>query len=432
MAFPRVILGAAVGLVAMLSGAGCVSQAQRTADRAAADYWVGNYAAARDELKPLADKTDEDFVLNNARLGSTAIADYSLDDAEAAFLRAYEVMNSVGVNNGGRTLGAVVVSESMKVWKGEPFDRAMVNFYLGLIYYIRHDYNNARAAFENSLFKLRDYVDEGKKGNAKDDPYRQVETSFALGHLMLAKSWQRLGREDLARANFQRVAELRPDLAPLADFQRNLDSNLLLVIDQGHGPRKVTDFDGAIVGFGPKPWEDGPIPLPQLIVDGRPVNVNDIARPTVDLLALAQDRRWESIDTIRTVKSAVGTGLIAAGGVEGIRGAYGSGSAQRRDLIASAALVGAGLLLKATSQGDTRAWEMLPRAVFVIPLRLDAGIHDIRVQFPGGAAQTWRDVQTSIPGETTLYLRMQHWNEGPYQWPPPGLTSVQPPQQPNP
>ena len=46
---------------------------------------------------------------------------------------------------------AAVLAEKLKVWKGEPFERAMVNFYLGLIYYIQQDYGNARAAFENAL-----------------------------------------------------------------------------------------------------------------------------------------------------------------------------------------------------------------------------------------------------------------------------------------
>src|SRR5207247_724125 len=115
---------------------------------AVADYLVGDYGSALQRLGPLSGKTDENFVLNNLRLGSAALAAYDLDTAEAAFLRAYEVLNSVGVNDGGRTLGAVLISENIRVWRGEPFERAMANFYLGLVYYMRHDYANARAAFE--------------------------------------------------------------------------------------------------------------------------------------------------------------------------------------------------------------------------------------------------------------------------------------------
>jgi hypothetical protein len=72
----------------------------RLADNAVADYYMDDYASAQSLLEPLARTTDENFVLNNARLGSVALARYDLNVAEDAFLRAYEVINSVGVNNG--------------------------------------------------------------------------------------------------------------------------------------------------------------------------------------------------------------------------------------------------------------------------------------------------------------------------------------------
>src|SRR6185437_15474415 len=150
-----------LALVAL--GSGCVSQEQRDADQGVAAYFMADYAGAVRLIKPAAAKTNENFVLNNDRLGSAALAAYDLDTAESAFVRSYEVINSVGVNNGGRSLGAALVSENIKVWKGEPFERAMVNFYLGVVYYMRHDYGNARGAFENALFKLRDYGEDNQK-----------------------------------------------------------------------------------------------------------------------------------------------------------------------------------------------------------------------------------------------------------------------------
>ena len=74
---------------------------------------------------------------------------------------------------------------------------------------------------------------------------------------------------------------------------------MLLVVDFGHGPEKVTSRDGAFVGSGRRPGQLGPLPLPAVDVDGRRVELDSFNRPTVDLLALAQDRRWEDIDTIR-------------------------------------------------------------------------------------------------------------------------------------
>ncbi|MDQ3438829.1 MAG: hypothetical protein M3478_00600 [Planctomycetota bacterium] len=382
-------------------------------------YFAGDPARAVQQLKPLAQKPDENFVLNNARLGSAALIQYDLAEAEAAFLRAYEVLNSFGVNSGGRSLGAILVDEKIRVWRGEPFERAMLNFYLGLVYYMQQDYGNARGAFENALFKLRDYADDADR---KKDDYTEVESNFALAAIMLGKCWQRLGRDDLAHAAFDRVTQMRSSLAPLADYDRNLKSNLLLVVDFGYGPRKVTDFDGAIAGFAPEPQQEGLIPPPQVSVDGQSVDVTGLNQAPVDLLAIAQDRKWQSIDTIRTVKSVVGTGLIYGGAYEATR--------RRGDSGTALALIAAGVLLKATSQADVRQWEMLPRTVFLLPLEVSPGKHDITVDFPNapGLRQTWRGLDVPAQGEATYYFRMQRWNSGPFDWPPPAVAQAHPAQ----
>src|SRR6185437_13996185 len=110
--------------------------------------------------------------------------------------------------------------------KGEPYERAMASFYLGLVYLIQNDTNNARASFENSLFKLRDYANdkEAKAG------YTEEESSFVLADILLGRCWQRLDRPDLAQQAFDHAIKLRPDLAPLADAKLQAESNVLLVV----------------------------------------------------------------------------------------------------------------------------------------------------------------------------------------------------------
>jgi tetratricopeptide (TPR) repeat protein len=407
-------------LAIVLTGCGPTKQEIR-ANVGVEAYFAGDFRAAVHKLEPLAEKTDENFVLNNCRLGSAALAEYDLPTAEAAFLRAYEVINSVGVNEGGRSIGAALVDEKIKIWKGEPYERAMVNFYLGLIYYMRHDYNNARAAFENALFKLRDYG-EGKN---KKDEYRRVESNFALACIMLGRCWQRLGQDDKARPYFERAVSLHGWLAPLADERTNYESNVLLVVDFGKGPRKFADFDGSVVGLAPTPAQAGPIPLPSVTVDGRVPSLEGLNRPPVDLLALAQDRRWQSIDTIRTVKSVAGEGLIAAGAIDAANDYH------HHHLGTDLALIGAGALLKMSSNPDLRQWEFLPRTVFVIPLKLPPGRHDITVRFQSipGMSQSWRDLVAPEPGgvEMTYYFHMQQYNAGPFFWPPPALAGSRDP-----
>jgi tetratricopeptide (TPR) repeat protein len=403
-------------LVGLSSLSGCVSVEEQHAEQGVGDFLLGAYPHAEQMIRPAAEIKDQNFVLNNDRLGSAALAAYDLDTAESAFLRSYEVINSVGVNSGGRTLGAVLVSENIKVWKGEPYEQAMVNFYLGLIYYMRHEYANARGAFENSLFKLRDY---GEEKDDKGDKYKQVESNFALGYLMLAKSYQRLGRDDQAKKNFDRVAALAPYLKPLADPAMNQQSNVLLVVDLGRGPQKETTFDQSIIAVVPTPQQAGPIPLPTVYVDGAPADVGANNRPPVDLLALGQDRRWQSIDTIRAVKAALGTGLIVAG-------AANAELNRRSDPLVSLGLIASGLLLKASSGADLRHWEMLPRTVFVIPLHLSPGPHDISVVFGGftRVSQQWHGLIAPAEGDATYYMRMDRFNPGPFNWPPPTMAQA--------
>jgi tetratricopeptide (TPR) repeat protein len=400
----------------LLAAAGCATPDVK-AERAVNEYYSGNFHSAQKALVPVAKKTDENYVLNNDRLGSSALADYDLDQAERALLKSYEVINSTGVNDPGRAFNAAVVGESNKIWKGEPFERAMTNFYLGLVYYMEGDFNNSRGAFENALFKLRDYGDADKP-----DQYQEFESNFTLAYLMLAKSWQHLGRDDKAQDMFATVAKLRPDLQPTVAALSQPDDNVLLVIDWGMGPRKIENGDHAFVGFGPLPQQAGLIPPPYIFVDGAPAQLSGPPQPPVDLLALAQDRKWQDIDTIRAIKSVLGKGLVGAGAVVAAHGSGFTGHSHNgNDVAAGLGLIAAGALLDASSQADLRQWEMLPRTTYLIPLRLPPGPHEISVRFPGGESQTWQGLIAPDKGEFTYYYRMTQYPVAPRQWPPPAL-----------
>lgn len=398
---PVAILGLSAAAVVLAAGGCGPSAAQRAYQEARTAFFAADYAAAAEELRPYADRTDENFALQNARLGLIYLAAGELDAAEAAFLRAYEVIHSVGVNDGGRTLGAVLVDEKLRVWKGEPFERAMVSFYLGVVYSILGDLNNARAAYENALFRLRDFDDDRDQLRADE-----LESNFTLASIMLGRTWQRLGRDDLASAAFRRAVELQPSLGELADPNVHRRSNVLLVVDQGYGPRRATRFDGSVLAFEPTPQMVGPPPTPKVFIGNVLYPLGNVTQPPVDLLALAQERRWQSIDTIRATKSAVGTGMIVGSVIMADRGLNASGARQRTDLAVAAGLLAGGLLLKATSQADVREWGLLPRSTYLLPLSLNPGTYDISVEFSDGSRAAVTGLPApALPNETVVYLR---------------------------
>ena len=84
---------------------------------------------------------------------------------------------------------------------------------------MRHDYANARARLRERALQVARL--RGKEEGRATRQHAEIESNFALGHLMLAKAHQRLGRDDMAEKYFSRTGELRPDLAAAADPDAN-------------------------------------------------------------------------------------------------------------------------------------------------------------------------------------------------------------------
>ncbi len=401
------VLATAVGFTI----AGC-DTTPRAARNAFDQYQVGNYAAAVAEIRPLAGKKDENYVLNNCRLGSCALAAGNLNDAENAFMNAYRVLDATGVNDAGRQLGAAVVWEGIKVWKGEPFEQAMAHYYLGVIFLLQGDYENARAAFENSLFKVHEYA-------SKDDfeHYQMVESNFALGYFGLGFCYLRLNQPDKAQAAFARAQQINPALANLIAQAQQPGVNTLIFVDEGRGPRKAAKgwYDEQSV-FGPTPAQVGPVPQITAFADGNVISNPQVLYSTVDTLAMAQERRWQDIDTLREAKAIFGTGAMAAGA--GMM-AYGADRGNRDLEWAGLGTALFGAAVAASSQADTRQWGMLPRTVYIIPAIVAPGTHVFYVQAGGSQSAplttTIAPPDPAHPRDNVFYFRLL---------PPPGVVIV--------
>jgi tetratricopeptide (TPR) repeat protein len=377
---------------------GSCNETPRSARDAMLYYETGDYAHAAAVLRPAIDKErqklDENYVLQNLRYGSCTLAAGQFEAAESAFYDAYKVINSGETNDAGRQLTASVVWEGVKVFKGEPFERAMADYYLGIIYLMKHNYGTARAAFQNSIFSLRE--------NAKKDDlesYALAESRFALGYFGLGFTNMRLGKMDLAEQNFQLAEKYDPNLKGVIEEAKKPGVNALIFVDWGRGPQKAARgwYNEESV-FGPTPAEadqSRPIPPAMLWVDGHQAFNPQVAYNAVDTLAMAQDRRWMDIDTIKKFKAVVGTGAMAAG--VGMA-AYGADRHNEGLMWAGlgTALLGAGMA--ASSQSDTRYWELLPRTVYVIPATLTPGPHDVMIQ--AGSSRS-APMQVVLPAPTS-------------------------------
>lgn len=397
----------AVSLGLAVLGCGLVGCTERAARQTVDLYDSQQYVQAAATLAPTIEKErtkqDENYVLNNLRYGSCTIAAGQFDAAKHAFFDAYRVINSGDTNDSGRQLSAAVMWEGVKVWKGEPYERVMADYYQAVLYLMDHNYGNARAAFTDSLFKLRENA-------SKDDleHYQAVESRFALGYFGLGYCNLRMGRNDLADTNFGLAQKYDPQLSSLIAAIRQPGVNAVLFVDAGRGPRKAARgwYNEESV-FGPTPAEAGPIIEPVAFVDGRPVTDPRVNYATVDTLAMAQDRRWMDIDTIRKFKAVVGTGAMAAGGVMAEEGARRNNSGL---MWAGIGTTLAGMAIAASSQADTRYWELLPRTVYIIPVTLTPGTHEVLVQAGPSRATVQMTYVPPTPGaapqDAIFYFRL--------------------------
>lgn len=391
-------------------------------------YYDHDYPRARDVVREAAtDRESPEIVLSNMRLGMAALADGDLDEAERALLRAYEYLTSGGVNEEDRTVASELLFEGVRVWKGEPYEQAMSFYTIGVLYMMRGDYENARAASANALFALRDFgnsedgdaksmreladeaneADPKKKGGYYEKAYKPVESDFALGYLMVATNAVLMGTPADADPMFDRVVELRPELAPLVRTLRTGQYDTLLVVDGGKGPTKhAGGGDDAEISFIP----DGrkkPVSTLSLAVSGRRVPT-DGSQPVVDLWTLSQRPRWWSLESMRTTRRLLGNALLIGGlGAAAI----GSNADSDEAVLAGLGAAAAGLALKASSRADTRHLEYLPRTVNLVPLNLGAGRHDVNVSLGGGAGgsvATWHDLEAGLPGNPRVYYLRMH------------------------
>ncbi len=375
----------------------------------------GQFGVARDLLNervgtPTGRPTHKNDLLDRMRLAVVTIDDGYTEPADPVVTRVYDLLTQQGFNE-DKTVTSVIINEDIKVWKGEPYEQALMLHYVATHWAAQGSWDNARAAISRSLFHLRDRtVDTGDidtkavlreayraerraaglpehQGNQPEDlpdrGYVTRKSNFALGYLMNGLANVQLSvqtgdhnRRLEAEDNFREAAQINPDLNTLATRLLDTDSyNTLLVVGVGLAPQKIaTGPDGAIASYSPMtPSADGP-----LTVQGPN---GTLTLPQVcDLNAMAFDHRWNHLQDARQIKSGVGTVLVGAGAATA---AYGLDRGDEAAAIAGAGMILAGAFAKAGAHADTRYLEVLPQRVYIVPLQLHRATDRVELTVPG-------------------------------------------------
>lgn len=382
-------------------------------------YYRADYTTARDSLRTDATtRNDEQVLLNNARLGMAALADGDLQEAEAALGKSFELLSTAGLN-ADRTTAAILIHEGVRIWKGEPFEQALMYHYVATLYAVMGDWENARAAAANALFRLTDFgahqtPERLARQAANDDRflergYTAVDTDFALGFLMQAIAARHSGASG-SDALFEAAVKINPALSSLVETLREETYNTLLIVHYGKGPTKIAyGPDQALARFVQQ--EPFSVAFAPLVIDDGGRRLAS-ALPVTNVSRMATDHRWNNLEDIRRAKSFIGDVLITGGAITTIIGA--------QDRSAEAALAGVGAMLlgalaKSGAKADTRYLEFLPQSVYLVPLQLHETT-DLHLNVSGGRSMTVLDVRPGGPGSpNAVYIRMHGRDSPPHR-----------------
>ena len=140
-------------------------------------------------------KHDKDYVMWAMDYASICMMSGNHDAAKSELLKCF--MDIEKRQDTDKEKRAAASNEASKIFKGEPFERAMVCTYLGMLHYLTGDYNNARIFFTRA-----DMADATTEENMKD--YRH---DFRLTHYWLGRTYLKLGDEGNARVAFRKAAQ---------------------------------------------------------------------------------------------------------------------------------------------------------------------------------------------------------------------------------
>ncbi|MFK8011284.1 MAG: tetratricopeptide repeat protein [Marinicellaceae bacterium] len=161
-------------------------------------------------------------VLNEMRIGLMAFHNQDYDLSAWLFDRAINKIETIYANNKkAKKARSKFTREEVKDFKGDPYERAMVYFYRGLIYLHNDDYENARASMLGGL--LQDSL-------AEDHTYEQ---DFASHYYIAAWASACNGNPSQAEDYYKQALKYKPHLTI-----PNQNDSVLMIATSGISPIK--------------------------------------------------------------------------------------------------------------------------------------------------------------------------------------------------
>jgi tetratricopeptide (TPR) repeat protein len=358
-------------------------------------------------------------LLGTEKLLSAALLKRDWDEAMSLALRCSLLVNVyVAGEAGERDALGLLGQEKDKPFKGEPHERVMVDYYLGMLRFRAGDYEGALAAFRSAMQKDRGTfllpVEEGEATEGANNVQRFVyDDDYALLHFLAAKCYALLGEGEEAQKQLAEAKRIQPEIAWLFDEGMEEATNVIILVEAGRAPfKRRTGPQGAILAY-----EDGPrARIDEVTFEGEKISY----AMCEDLFHQATTLGGRGVDELNVVKAKRQEALQIAGFATTMAGYWlaiaGSQSNNRSMETAGLIAVGVGvaaMIFAATAidpSADIRAWTSLPGQIFLAVGQVRPGTQGrlkVRARgfHSGDMSQSWEGVPVH-EGQNLYWLRL--------------------------
>ncbi len=315
--------------------------------------------------------TFRNFVLERMESASMAMKTGRTGQAALELDQAISSIESVfGYDEAARKARSLWYEEGSKVFKGEPYERAMAFYYRGLIFLKTGDLENARACFKNGM--MQDAFAEEQ----------QNRCDFAILSLLQYWSSLKLADNESCNALKEELSILRPQLT-LPDNRHNV----IFVVETGTSPRKLADgvAQNKLVYRRGKNFSE----------DNASITLNNThieLTPVESIFWQASSRGGRMVDAILEGKAMFRQKTAKAGEFLSNLGSSAviwaplsdASSVEITNIGAGLAVVGATVqlvALNAKPKADTRYWHGLPDMIHCGYQYLEPGDYTVAVNF---------------------------------------------------
>ncbi len=417
---------AALSSAVLLSG--CAS---RQYDHADDSYWRNDPDAVLASYRDALEDDGKNALLGVEKMLSAALLRHDWTNAESLAIRASTLVNIfVAGEPGERDALSFFGREKDKPFKGEPYERAMADYYLGAIRFRGGDHEGALAAFRSAMQKDRGSfllpVEREKAKKRRENVERYLyEDDYALLEILAAKCCQLLEEPEDAQKYLARAIATHPAMTPLFEEVMDPRTNVLVLVEAGRAPfKRRTGPQGAILGYTQGPEAT----LERVSLDGEELSfglcedlhyqATTVGGRQVDQLNLVKAERQQILETAGFATAMTGYMIAVAG------------ASSRNRNVQAAGLIGLGIgiatIIFASAAidpgADVRAWSMLPGQIYLAAGRAEPGREQnlsIKAHGAGDLSQGWSGVPVE-EGVNLYWIRLLPGRSG-GAWSPPEM-----------